>query len=161
MPPVSAKRKIVTRTKQPPINPAAAMEVLKADVSKLPAYVGVDLPGTGLRRVPHRQGGAGGQRRMKRAASRSYEQITGALGQQDMYNYVEVLKQKAKAKVLAKVWWRKRRPSKLVPTDQKTRPRKRTGSFFACLIGLLEPPRAWVPAYLWIDRFGDIMDFFR
>jgi peptidyl-prolyl cis-trans isomerase D len=93
--------KVVTRTKQPEINTAAAVEVLKADVSKLPAYVGVDLPGQGfgVYRI-----GKVSQSATPDAARRKneLEQITGALGQQDMFNYIEVVKQKAKAKVLAK-----------------------------------------------------------
>jgi peptidyl-prolyl cis-trans isomerase D len=93
--------KVVTRTKQPEINPVAAVEVLKADVSKLPAYVGVDLPGQGFgvyRIAKVSQPATPDAARRKQ----ELEQITGALGQQDMYNYVEVVKQKAKAKVLAK-----------------------------------------------------------
>lgn len=93
--------KIVTRTKQPAINPAAAIDVLKADVSKLPAYVGVDLPGQGfgVYRI-----GKVSQATAPDAARRKQEleQIAGAIGQQDMHDYVEVLKQKAKVKVLHK-----------------------------------------------------------
>ena len=91
--------KIVSRTKPPTINQAAAMAVLKADVSKLPAYVGVDLPGQGygVYRI-----GKVSQAAAPDAARRKseQEQITGALGQQDMYNYTEAIKVKAKAKVL-------------------------------------------------------------
>ena len=105
--------KIVSRTKQPTINPAAAMDVLKADVSKLPAYVGVDLPGQGfgVYRI-----GKVAQAAAPDAARRKseLEQITGALGQQDMYNYIEVLKQKAKVKVLHKPVVPTAPPSKLV-----------------------------------------------
>jgi peptidyl-prolyl cis-trans isomerase D len=93
--------KMVSRTKQPTINATAAMEVLKADVSKLPAYVGVDLPGQGfgVYRI-----GKVSQAAAPDAARRKseLEQITSALGQQDMHDYVEVLKQRAKVKVLHK-----------------------------------------------------------
>jgi peptidyl-prolyl cis-trans isomerase D len=93
--------KLVSRTKEPGINTAAAMDVLKADVSKLPAYVGVDLPGQGfgVYRI-----GKVSQAATPDAAHRKseLEQITTALGQQDMYNYIEVVKQKAKVKVLHK-----------------------------------------------------------
>jgi peptidyl-prolyl cis-trans isomerase D len=93
--------KIVSRTKQPPFNPAAAMAVLKADVSKLPAYVGVDLPGQGygVYRI-----GKVSQAVAPDAARRKseLEQITGALGQQDMYSYIQAVKQKAKVKLLTK-----------------------------------------------------------
>ena len=93
--------KMVTRTKQPAINPAAAMAVLKADVSKLPTYVGVELPGQGygVYRI-----GKVTQAAAPDAARRKSEldQIAGALGQQDMYGYIQAVKQKAKVKVLTK-----------------------------------------------------------
>lgn len=93
--------KVVGRTKEPTINPAAAIDVLKADVSKLPAYVGVDVPGQGfgVYRI-----GKVSQAAAPDAARRKseLEQIAGAIGQQDMHDYVEVLKQKAKVKVLHK-----------------------------------------------------------
>ena len=93
--------KVISRTKEPAIGAVAAVEVLKADVSKLPAYVGMDLPGQGfgVYRI-----GKVSQAAAPDAARRKaeLEQITGALGQQDMYNYVEVIKQRAKVKVLAK-----------------------------------------------------------
>jgi peptidyl-prolyl cis-trans isomerase D len=93
--------KMVSRTKQPPINPAAALAVLKADVSKLPAYVGVELPGQGygVYRI-----GKVAQAAAPDAARRKSEldQIAGALGQQDMYSYIQAVKQKAKVKQLTK-----------------------------------------------------------
>jgi peptidyl-prolyl cis-trans isomerase D len=93
--------KVVTRTKQPPINPAAALEVLKADVSKLPAYVGVDVPGQGF--GVYRIGKVTQSAQPDQARRKSeHEQITGALGQEEMFGYIEVLKQKAKAKITAR-----------------------------------------------------------
>ena len=93
--------KLVTRTKEPPFNQSAAIAVLKADVSKLPAYVGVDVPGSGyaIYRI-----GKVAQAEKPDLARRAQEQqqITSAIGQEEMYSYVEALKQKAKAKVLAK-----------------------------------------------------------
>ena len=93
--------KTISRSKQPTINPAAAVGVLKADVSKLPAYVGVDVPGQGfgVYRI-----GKVSQAAAPDAARRKseLEQIAGAIGQQDMHDYIEVLKQKAKVKVLHK-----------------------------------------------------------
>jgi peptidyl-prolyl cis-trans isomerase D len=93
--------KVVSRANQPEMNPAAALAVLKADVSKLPAYVGVDLPGQGY--GVYRIGKvslpaqADEARRKQEAA-----QISQLVGEQEMYNYVEALKQKAKAKITAK-----------------------------------------------------------
>ena len=87
--------KTVSRTKQPPFNSTAAIAVLKADVSKLPAYVGVELPGQGygVYRI-----GKVAQAATPDAARRQSEvdQIADAIGQQDMYGYIQAVKQKAK-----------------------------------------------------------------
>ena len=93
--------KIVSRTKQPPFSEAAALAVLKADTSKLPAYVGVDLPGLGygvyrINKVS--QPAQPDQARRKQEA----EQISRAVGGAETYGYVEALKHKAKAKINAK-----------------------------------------------------------
>jgi peptidyl-prolyl cis-trans isomerase D len=93
--------KAVSRTKEPPFNPAAALAVLKADVSKLPAYVGVEIPGQGYgvyRIGKVAQAAQPDQARRKQEA----EQLTRVLGEQEFYGFVEALKAKAKAKVTAK-----------------------------------------------------------
>lgn len=93
--------KIVSRTKEPPFNPTGAIAALKADVTKLPAYVGVELPGQGyaLYRIGKvAQPAQPDQARRQQEA----EQIAGIVGQQEMLNYIEALKVKAKAKVTAK-----------------------------------------------------------
>jgi peptidyl-prolyl cis-trans isomerase D len=90
--------KVVSRTKPPAIPVPAALEVLKADVSKLPAAVGVDLPGQGYgvyRIVKVSQSATPDPARR----TAELEQINGAVGQQDLYHYLEGLKQKAKVKV--------------------------------------------------------------
>ena len=88
----------VSRTKQPAINTTAAIAVLKADVSKLPAYVGVEVPGQGygVYRI-----GKVAQPAQPDAARRTQEkeQIANLVGQAEMYNFIEALKAKAKAKV--------------------------------------------------------------
>ncbi|QJE02397.1 peptidylprolyl isomerase [Massilia forsythiae] len=93
--------KIVSRTKQPTINQTAALAVLKADVAKLPAYIGVEVPGQGygVYRIAKVS-----QPAQPDAARRSQEaeQIARAVGGAEMYGYVEALKQKAKAKVNVK-----------------------------------------------------------
>ncbi len=96
-----SEAKVVSRSKQPPINPAAAVAVLKADVTKLPAYVGVDVPGQGyaVYRIGKVTQAATPDAERRKSEG---EQIANALGQQDMYNYTEMLKQKAKVKVLVK-----------------------------------------------------------
>ncbi|MEO6919271.1 MAG: SurA N-terminal domain-containing protein [Collimonas sp.] len=89
----------VSRTKNQGVNPLAFEAVMKADVNKLPAYVGVVLPlqGYGLYRI-----GKVGQPATQDAARRTAEQqqITGILAQQEMLAYVDVLKEKAKVKIL-------------------------------------------------------------
>jgi peptidyl-prolyl cis-trans isomerase D len=94
--------KNVSRTmQQPTINPAAAMAVLKADVSKLPAYVGVELPGQGYgvyRIGKVTQPAQADQARRKQEA----EAIARAMGNAELYGYVEALKKKAKAKLNVK-----------------------------------------------------------
>ncbi|MBQ5945885.1 SurA N-terminal domain-containing protein [Massilia sp. ST3] len=92
--------KIVTRTKEPPFNPAGAIAALKADVSKLPAYVGVELPGQGY--AVYRIGKVSQPAQPDQARrQQEAQQIGGLIGQQEMYNYIEALKVKAKAKVNA------------------------------------------------------------
>ncbi|QOY92429.1 SurA N-terminal domain-containing protein [Massilia sp. UMI-21] len=89
---------VVTRTKEPGINTTAAIAVLKADVSKLPAYVGVDVPGQGYgvyRISKVSQPAAPDAERRKQEA----QQISGIVGQAELYNFVEALKAKAKAKI--------------------------------------------------------------
>ena len=91
--------KIVSRSKAGGVNRAALAQVMKADVSKLPAYVGVDVPGLGygIYRIGKVQ-----QSAQPDAARRQSEkdQIGSILAQQEMYDYVEVLKHKAKVKIL-------------------------------------------------------------
>jgi peptidyl-prolyl cis-trans isomerase D len=94
--------KVLSRTvQQSPINPTAALAVLKADVSKLPAYVGVQLPGQGYgvyRIGKVYQPAQPDQGRRKQEA----ESIARAIGGNELYGYVEALKHKAKAKVNVK-----------------------------------------------------------
>jgi peptidyl-prolyl cis-trans isomerase D len=91
--------KVLSRTmQQPAIHPTAAIAVLKADVSKLPAYIGVELPGQGygLYRIGKVSLSAQpDQARRKQEA----EAIARAIGNGEMYGYIEALKKKAKAKV--------------------------------------------------------------
>lgn len=89
---------VLSRTKQPTINPTAALAVLKADVSKLPAYVGVEVPGSGygVYRIGKVSMPAAPDAARRAAEA---EQIAGVVGQQEMYGFIEALKQKAKAKI--------------------------------------------------------------
>ncbi|VXB72381.1 SurA N-terminal domain-containing protein [Massilia sp. 9I] len=90
--------KLVSRTKEPTINPTAALAVLKADASKLPAYVGVEIPGQGYgvyRIGKVSQPAAPDANRRKQEA----QTIAGMMGQAEMFNFVEALKVKAKSKI--------------------------------------------------------------
>ena len=94
--------KTVARTKPADLDGAALTAIMKADASKLPAYVGVDLGqrGYSIFRVNKVT-----QPATPDVARRQTEQqqIAGALAQQEMLAYLEVLKKKAKAKVLRPV----------------------------------------------------------
>jgi peptidyl-prolyl cis-trans isomerase D len=89
--------KLVTRTQQPPFNQAGAIAVLKADVSKLPAYVGVEVPGQGyaVYRINKVQQSAPDVERRKAEA----QQISNVVAQQETYSYLEALKKKANVKI--------------------------------------------------------------
>lgn len=89
--------KLVSRTQQPPFNQAGAIAVLKADTSKLPAYVGVEVPGQGyaVYRITKVQQAAPDVERRKAEA----QQIGNVIAQQEVYGYVEALKKKAKVKI--------------------------------------------------------------
>jgi len=91
--------KTISRAKAEGINPAAVAAVMKADVSKLPAYVGVEIPGQGygVYRI-----GKVGQPAEQDAARREQEgqRINQIISQQEMTGYIDALKQKAKVKIL-------------------------------------------------------------
>jgi peptidyl-prolyl cis-trans isomerase D len=94
--------KIVSRSKAEGVNPLAMASIMRADTSKLPAYVGVDIPGTGygVYRINKVQQPA--EIDVARRKSEE-EQIGGIVAQQEMFSYIEVLKQKAKVKILKPV----------------------------------------------------------
>ncbi|CAN5342292.1 SurA N-terminal domain-containing protein [soil metagenome] len=91
--------KTLSRAKSEGIDRTAVPVVMKADVSKLPAYVGVDIPGQGY--------GVYRLSKVTQPASvdlarrlAEQQQVTTTLSQQEMLAYLEVLKQKAKVKIL-------------------------------------------------------------
>ncbi|WP_426337942.1 SurA N-terminal domain-containing protein [Pseudoduganella sp. S-14] len=91
--------KTISRAKADGINPAAVAAVMKADAAKLPAYVGVEIPGQGygvyrINKV--------GQPAEQDAARREQEgqRINQIVAQQEMTGYIDALKQKAKVKIL-------------------------------------------------------------
>lgn len=90
--------KVLSRTKEPTVNAAAALAVFKADVTKLPAYVGVDVPGVGY--GVYRIGKVSQPAQVDQARrSQEAQQIGGLVGQAELYNFVEAVKAKAKAKI--------------------------------------------------------------
>ncbi|QYF93173.1 SurA N-terminal domain-containing protein [Massilia sp. PAMC28688] len=93
--------KVLSRSKAPTIAPAAALAVLKADVSKLPAYVGVDVPGVGYGVYRIGKVSQPAQPNMARRAQ-DLEEISGAVAQGEIYSYVKALEAKAEAKITAK-----------------------------------------------------------
>jgi peptidyl-prolyl cis-trans isomerase D len=94
-----AAAKLVSRSKPEGINGLAMQEVMKADTSKLPAYVGVDVPGMGygIYRIGKVQQPA--QQDAERRKTEA-EQINTIVAQQEMYEYIQLLKQRAKVKII-------------------------------------------------------------
>ncbi len=94
-----AAAKLVSRSKPEGINGLAMQEVMKADTSKLPAYVGVDVPGLGygVYRIAKVQQPAVQDEARRKAEA---EQINNIVAQQEMHDYIELLKLKAKVKIL-------------------------------------------------------------
>jgi peptidyl-prolyl cis-trans isomerase D len=94
-----AAAKVVSRVKGDGIPPAALAAVMKADTAKLPAYVGLDVPGTGyaIYRINKVQAPATPDAAARQSMT---EQIAGVVAQQEMYDYVEALKAKAKVKIV-------------------------------------------------------------
>jgi peptidyl-prolyl cis-trans isomerase D len=91
--------KTVSRASAQSLPPPVARAVLRADVTKLPAYVGVELPGMGygIYRIGKvHQPATADEARLASAR----EQIGNIVAQQDMVNYVDVLKDKAKVKIV-------------------------------------------------------------
>lgn len=89
----------ISRVKDQGLSPDTVIALMKADTSTLPAYVGLELPGQGygvfrIAKVA--------QPATPDAARRTAEaqQVAEALAQQEMLAYLNVLKEKAKVKIL-------------------------------------------------------------
>jgi peptidyl-prolyl cis-trans isomerase D len=91
--------KTISRVKTEGVNGRVASAVLKADVNKLPTFVGVEFPGQGygIYRITKVT-----QPEKPDAARRQAEeqQLTATLAQQEMLAYVDELKKKAKVKLV-------------------------------------------------------------
>jgi peptidyl-prolyl cis-trans isomerase D len=94
--------KVVSRDKADGIPGAAMAAVMRADTSKLPAYVGVDVAGVGygVYRIGKVQQSATPDLARRQSEK---DQIANIVSQQDMFAYVEALKHKAKVKLLKPV----------------------------------------------------------
>jgi peptidyl-prolyl cis-trans isomerase D len=94
--------KSLSRTKNTGTDAAGVAAVMKADVSKLPALVGVDIPGKGysIFRITKVERPA-----VLDTARRTSEQqqVANALAQEEMLAYIDVLKKRAKVKIIAPV----------------------------------------------------------
>lgn len=90
----------ISRAKSQGLDQNAFAEVMRADTSKLPTYVGVELPQQGYSIVRVVKVG---QPATVDAAKRQGEQqqIAAAVAQQEMLAYLEELKAKAKVKIIA------------------------------------------------------------
>ena len=89
--------KVISRLKNSDVRGDAAALIMKADVQKLPAFVGLDVAGVGYSIYRISKVNAGNPDPTRRASEQ--QQLTNAISQQDIYSYVEVLKQKAKVKI--------------------------------------------------------------
>ena len=103
--------KLVSRSTAQGINGLVLAAVMKADASKLPAYVGLDVPGQGygIYRINKVQQPA--QPDLARRKSEQ-EEIANIIAQQEFFAYVEALKLKAKVKIL--------KPMATVASDAKS-----------------------------------------
>lgn len=96
-----AAPKTVSRVKNQGMEREAFQAVMKADTSKLPAYVGIELPaGFGIYRI-----NKVAQPATVDAARRQAEQqqVANALAQQETFAYLEALKKRAKVEVVKPV----------------------------------------------------------
>ena len=89
--------KVVSRAKQEDIPPQAIAQIMKADTQKVPAFVGVSLGNTGYAVYRISKVNAGKPDPARRASDA--QQISNLLAQQELANYVELLKKKAKVTV--------------------------------------------------------------
>jgi peptidyl-prolyl cis-trans isomerase D len=94
--------KVVSRTKTQGITPAAVPAVMKADTSKLPAFVGVDLgaQGYGVYRITKVSQPATTDTARRQGEQ---QQIANALAQQEALAYLEALKKKSEIEILKPV----------------------------------------------------------
>lgn len=96
-----SKSVTVSRASAAGLRSQAFLAVMKADVSKLPAYTGVEIPNQGYSVYRINKVSQSAIDPARRQAE--HQQITDALAQQEMLAYIEVLKKKAKVEILKPV----------------------------------------------------------
>lgn len=96
-----SEAKTVSRAKNQSVRPEALGAIMRADTTKLPSYVSVELPGQGyaLYRVNKVSQPANVDTARRQAEQ---QQIAGALAQLESHAYLEALKKKAKVEILSK-----------------------------------------------------------
>ena len=94
-----ADAKTVSRTKNAAVSNAAVAAVMKADISKLPALIGVDVQGQGYSIFRINKVGVPATLDQARRQAEQ-QQVANALAQEEMLAYIDVLKQKAKVKIV-------------------------------------------------------------
>lgn len=94
-----ADAKTVSRTKTTGVDNAVVAAVMKADTSKLPALVGVDVPGQGYSIFRINKVSVPATVDVARRQAEQ-QQVGNALAQEEMLAYIDVLKQKAKVKMV-------------------------------------------------------------
>lgn len=91
--------KTVSRVKNAGLSGSELGAVMKADVSKLPAFAGVDVPGQGY--AVYRINKAGQPANPDTARRQAeQQQVANALAQQETLAYIEALKKKAKVQIM-------------------------------------------------------------
>jgi peptidyl-prolyl cis-trans isomerase D len=91
--------RIVSRVKTQGWVQGAFLAVMKADTTKLPAYVGVNLPGQGYSVFRISKVAQPATPDVERRKTEQ-EQIANSLAQQEMLSYINFLKEKSKVKIL-------------------------------------------------------------
>jgi peptidyl-prolyl cis-trans isomerase D len=89
--------KLISRLKNQAVAPEALSALLKADIQKMPAYVGVEIPNVGYEVFRINKVVAGEENQERRA--NEYKQLSNAVAQQELFTYVEALRKKAKVKI--------------------------------------------------------------
>lgn len=92
-----SEAKVVSRLKTQELPPNAVLAIMKANVQKLPTFVGVEQAGVGYSLYRIGKVNAGAVDQTRRSSEKA--QIENVAAQQDVFAYVEALKQRSKVKI--------------------------------------------------------------